>query len=278
MKENKDVEGLVKTLKYKDANVRKAAIDVLREIKDKRVVEPLISSLHDENVDIRCSVIKALGEIKDKRAVEPLIKRLYYILGNPGYFIEKHSDIRCLAAEALGKIKDRKAVNTLINSLIRDEDVDVRWSVIKALGEIKDKRAIEPLIASLYDNDVTELTVEIIRNFKNQNTIKALQTFETLKKFDCKKKAKGMALKWWLITSESKCHWCENLIDHNEGYLVESKTATISFHDEESYILERPKMICENCFDKNPDVKPYAEDKFYRVIKYKNLEYVSGVI
>ncbi len=139
---NKDVEGLIKALKYKDADVRWEAAMALGKIGDERAVEPLIQALReDKDVPVRALASGALGMIRDKRAVEPLIQAL----------INEDMDVRKLAAEALGKI-GKPAVESLLQ-LLKDEDKLVQGLAAGGLIEVRDINALELLIQALKDED-----------------------------------------------------------------------------------------------------------------------------
>jgi len=94
MKASKDVEGLIKALKHRDARVRWNAADALGEIGDKRAVEALIEALRDEASAVGYSAAISLGKIRDARAIEPLVVVLE----------GKNAPVRERAAEALDKL------------------------------------------------------------------------------------------------------------------------------------------------------------------------------
>lgn len=181
MEKNRDVEGLINALKFKDCNIRKEAAAALKNIGDnqalfplievleykdwhdnyavmssvretaaealgvlgdKRAVEPLINSLNDGDEEVRWKTAWALGNIRDRRAVEPLIYLLY----------DKSWVVRRFAASALGKIGDKQAVESLIQAL-NDEEWHVRKYAADALGKIGDDRAVPSLVETLHDED-----------------------------------------------------------------------------------------------------------------------------
>jgi len=78
MKIKKDVKGLIKSLKHKDAEVRKCAAWALGEIKAIRAVEPLIQTYNDKDEDVRREATKALEKIRDGRDVDVLIHKALY--------------------------------------------------------------------------------------------------------------------------------------------------------------------------------------------------------
>lgn len=88
MKAEKDVEGLIKALKYKDREVQLSAYGALLwlsnygSLKDKRRVVELLSGLikytetgfflGDKDSTVRHDAVNLLGELKDKGAINPL--------------------------------------------------------------------------------------------------------------------------------------------------------------------------------------------------------------
>jgi len=73
----KDIKGLVKALGYKkDSSIRENAARCLGRINGNIPVESLIATLKDSNTEVRKATVNALGDLKDKRAIEPLIALL----------------------------------------------------------------------------------------------------------------------------------------------------------------------------------------------------------
>jgi HEAT repeat protein len=181
MERNKDVEGLISALKYKDCTIRKEAAVALKKIgdhralfplihtlkyedwhesyavmgsvreiaaetlgilQDRRAVEPLIKALNDKDEEVRWKACWALGHIGDKRAVEPLL----HLLNDERWAVRKYS------ASALGKIGDMRATESLIQTL-NDKEWHVRKYAADALGNIGDERAVTPLVDALSDED-----------------------------------------------------------------------------------------------------------------------------
>jgi len=172
MKAEKDVEGLIKALKYSlDMEIRGEAALALGEIGDARAVGPLTQALKDKNDFFVADVEEALVKIGEP-AVEPLIQALK----------DEDSGVRWAAAATLGEIKDERAVAPLIQALkdggrgvrwqaamalvemgepavepliqaLKDEEEEVRWAATEALGRMGDARAVESLIQALKDED-----------------------------------------------------------------------------------------------------------------------------
>lgn len=172
LKAKRHVKGLIKALGYqKDPAVRKAAAEVLGEIKDARAVEPLISALRDTHKNMRQAAAEALGKLGDIRAVEPLIGELgrdvrqvaakaLGLLGDARAveplivaLKDRDNNMRQTAAVALGMLGDVRAVEPLLIAKIKDIHGDVRQVAAKALGMLSDTRAVEPLIAALENSD-----------------------------------------------------------------------------------------------------------------------------
>ena len=70
MQHKGDVEGLIKALGSKDANVRSDACRALKMIKDSRALEPLLLLLKDPDENVRKGAIYTLAEFKDERALQ----------------------------------------------------------------------------------------------------------------------------------------------------------------------------------------------------------------
>jgi len=64
MQANKDVEGLIRALKYEKESIQCHVAGALGNIGDKRAIEPLIESLKDENEHVRSSAAEAIGNIR----------------------------------------------------------------------------------------------------------------------------------------------------------------------------------------------------------------------
>jgi HEAT repeat protein len=73
LKENKDIDQLIKALSDRRESVRKSAADALGALKDNRAVDALISALGECESVVSMAAAESLGEIGDAKAVEPLI-------------------------------------------------------------------------------------------------------------------------------------------------------------------------------------------------------------
>ena len=159
LKEKKDVEGLIKALRFerdKGVDLIRDAVEALGKIGEP-AVEPLIQALKDEDDGVRWSAAEALGEIKDARAVKPLVKALK----------DKYWYVRKQAAYALGDIGDARAVEPLIEAL-KDDEEEVREAAKWNLGKFKAKkstkkkperkRKVKPSVEKLKETGVKGVT------------------------------------------------------------------------------------------------------------------------
>ncbi|MBI4842840.1 MAG: HEAT repeat domain-containing protein [Nitrospirae bacterium] len=161
LKDKKDIQGLIKTLKNDD--VRMKAALALIEIKDPGSVEPLIATLKDENQEISVTAAMILAQIGEP-AIKPLIIALK----------DRNSNVRLGAARALGLIggillsalenKDNEARKNVVETLERLDsvthliamlkdtsiDFDVRENIVMALANKVDQ-AVDSLIITLKD-------------------------------------------------------------------------------------------------------------------------------
>jgi len=66
LKTEKNVQSLIKVLRYKDKHIRLKALQVLGEIGDNRAIEPLTNVLKDKDSEFRETAAEALKRIKDR--------------------------------------------------------------------------------------------------------------------------------------------------------------------------------------------------------------------
>lgn len=189
LEDKRDVNGLIKALRYNDLHVRWGAAIALWKVGDVRAVEPLIAALKDEREEVREAAAQALGRIGDARAVGPLIAALK----DASWEVQKG------AAEALGQIGGLRAVEALIaaikekNGWYTGEEAlkrinspaveplilalpDIPIVAAAILGTIGDGRAVEPLIAALKDerSDVREAVVSALGWIRDARAVEPL--------------------------------------------------------------------------------------------------------
>ena len=177
LKEKKDIDGLIKALRYKKDGfgleyvlIREKAAIALGEIGAKKAVNPLIQALHDKSPKIKNSAIEALGKIGDHRAIEPIKQCIIETddkeLRGHGIAVLKN-DFNLATAElreinrrrkkTIQELKRNKDIDGLIKALGYKKDifdlepVVTRADAATALGEICAKEAVNPLIQALHD-------------------------------------------------------------------------------------------------------------------------------
>jgi HEAT repeat protein len=181
-KQNKNVKGLIKALKYHGSHERSWAAEVLGDLGETSAVEPLIDTLKDKDINVRWSAVKSLGKIGDRRAALPiaialtetndwqmplLVREALVNIGQRNcdalmdLMTHSNSDIRQLPAKILGEIGCQEAIEGLISALKNDENFMVRGLAAKSLGQLGDKFAVVPLINSISDQDGTVI-LEVI--------------------------------------------------------------------------------------------------------------------
>ncbi|MFX1554537.1 MAG: HEAT repeat domain-containing protein, partial [Promethearchaeota archaeon] len=134
------VRCLIVALQDKDKDVRGAAAWALGKMDDPQAVDSLIAALRDDEWLVRQAIINALGEI-GAPSIDPLTATLQ----------DESKDVRQSAVYALARI-GISAVQPLLAAL-QDKDVEVRWAAARALRQIGDPTATEALIAALRDSD-----------------------------------------------------------------------------------------------------------------------------
>ncbi len=170
LREEKNVQGLIKALRHPDVTVQYEAVEALGDLGDPAAVTPLvevlsrdeysavrwkaaealskigtpavgelIGALSNPDEDVRWKAAIALGDIGDARAIDPLIG----LLGDPDRFVKSR------VAYALGKI-GQPAVHPLTGAL-NNGDPGVKWGAAIALGMIKDPAALPVLVKALSD-------------------------------------------------------------------------------------------------------------------------------
>lgn len=151
LKSKKDVNGLIKALKYNNPSVRKAAAEALGSLGDPRAADPLITALHDPDHDVHSCAQRALGNIKDPRVIIPLLNELEEFSG--------------IAKESLMKVRDVWTVEPFI-AAIRDSNYYKAEFAVILLGRLGDQRAVDPLISLLQENFPNKLKAAVIETLE----------------------------------------------------------------------------------------------------------------
>jgi HEAT repeat protein len=200
LKEKKDIQGLIKALKYQDTNIQMSATKALGEIGDERAASHLIQLLkEDEEEEVQNEVLESLVKIGDS-AVDPLISALndeklhegakaaLIRMGEPASrnlmykYNNQNRDTKIYFIDIMGEIGDKNSVEHLIRILktIKNHDsfdCDILTSTLNALGKIGDEKATD-IVHDLYfrfchsesDNYLTELFMDVIINVDREGS------------------------------------------------------------------------------------------------------------
>lgn len=133
---------LTERLHHTSAEVRRAAVQALGQLRDKQAIQPLIASLEDREGLVRGEAAGALGVLGDPEAIEPLVVCLR----------DEVVAVRIASASALGKLGDKRAVGGLI-ACLRDSEPAPRAAAVEALGRLGDPAAVGSLIPCLRDEE-----------------------------------------------------------------------------------------------------------------------------
>ena len=118
MIKKKDVQGLIKALRYKeDYGIRRDAAKVLGDIGDVQALDALIHAFNDEESSVRAFAAGALKKIGDTRAIDPLINTLIY---------EYSRFSRLSIARSLEELLNIQEAKPLIKTMIDNEDIEER--------------------------------------------------------------------------------------------------------------------------------------------------------
>lgn len=188
------------------------------------------------------------------------------------------------------KLKETRNVKKLIKLLDYDKDKKIRRKAFQALGEIDVSEALDALKVRLsYEWDIegqnyarkalqSDSARKALRSTYNPDAKKALK--DDLKaqlkerandSQQAKTQGTEQAIEWWKITgrSNANCNWCNKEIKRKEGYIVESRELTAASKVVSAVASVRPPdLICEKCFQKKLQVKPYPAVNFRQYLEF----------
>jgi HEAT repeat protein len=116
---------LVARLEDDKSDVKRAAIEQLVALRERRAVIPLAARLGDPSPDVKKDAAHALALLGDHSAAPPLLRMLE----------DTSEDVRSAAIEALGELAIDEAVNPLVEKLAMGTD-STRAKVVTALAKI----------------------------------------------------------------------------------------------------------------------------------------------
>jgi len=156
VRDRRVVEAIAKHLGDESRDVRQAAVNSLRRMNRSVAVELLMAGLRDDSYRVRRSAAGMLAEprlsagVKFARA-EALVEAAR----------DEDASVRKHAVQALGNLSDKRALNTLLNALA-DGDRSVRRQAVRALGNVGGESVVEPLMGMLEDRYVRRDAAEVL--------------------------------------------------------------------------------------------------------------------
>ncbi len=174
--DNDDVDGLLKLVSHRKADIRLAALLTLSRKKDEKIIEKLKVLLKDPDPKVQAIATLKFGELggtnimgnlrsiiingsqRDKIEALRLIaskgksdnaeisKILYLALQ------DKRQIVQIEAIRTMGAVKDPYSDKHLIDKL-EERNSHIRLEAVKSLGEIGTEPCVDPLIGSLIDNN-----------------------------------------------------------------------------------------------------------------------------
>jgi HEAT repeat protein len=192
LKNDRNVEGLIRLLEDEDYSLRKQAVLALEEIGDVSCAFPLAKRFQDEYLEIRVSACNAFIKMGGQ-VVEPLIE----LLNDQNWIVREG------AVQALEKIRDTRAIDPLIEALkdtnrkrvsdalrsigpaafeplieaLKNDDSRIRMGAAMVLGEMKNPAAMDDLVKTAKDKDplVRQFAKSAIYMIKRDKRKKKLQ-------------------------------------------------------------------------------------------------------
>jgi hypothetical protein len=253
----------------------------IKKLKAKRDYSGLYEATGYQDEEIRKQAQLAIMELDVEHALALLIKALRYDAERQSFSSLTDVDVY----QAIGSIKNQKAYKFLCDYL-ENVDWEIRRAAVVALGEIAKstaggfdrywkagkrlkKSAVSALAAALKDEykEVREAAVKGLKKISTAEAEEALKDLEKEREIN-KKRAKKLATEWWKFTGKSKglCDWCNRQVSRNQGYLTEPRLMGITIKGELLDLSGSPDLICDECFAKDPDIKPFSQKKF---VQYK---------
>lgn len=149
----RDGEMLSLLMKDEDVTVRKAAVSVLADLKDRRNVGHLLMALFDEDADVRAAAALALGEAGGEEVMDSLLLLLK----------DEDQLVQCAALKSIGRLGGDKAVRT-VETMLSETSGAVMISAIEALAAIGGEKANDLLEKALQnpDEEVVKAAMDLL--------------------------------------------------------------------------------------------------------------------
>lgn len=197
-----------------DRDVRKFAVDILKQIGGPETEDTLIMALFDEDNNVAMAAAEAVGGLRFPRAVPHLIE-----------CVAKEPWLKYAALKSLGEIGGVDALNAILAIELKEESI-VLFHAVTALGTIGDIRGLDFLITLLEKKDATLLpsivqAIEKIINNSDDSTIS-------------------------LVKSNIPIHELISLLGHPNTDAVRSAISLLGIFREESAIEELVHLYSES--------------------------------
>ena len=197
---------LVRALKARDPEHRKAAVDTLFRLYGERAVRSLAEALKDPSPDVRQAAVDAVTSLTPRPAFKEILARLddpdegvvdkvihgMVCARNLATFDDgeerqlheqmlrlvryREGAVQATAAWALGEMGRVEAVGALCELLVSPRE-DVLVAACEGLGKINDPRAVGPLIA-LLERDISERSaVAAVRGLTRADDVRVVPIF-----------------------------------------------------------------------------------------------------
>ena len=210
----KSVPSILELLSDSDENIRKIALDVLKNISTPEAEEHLIRLLFDDDINVAIGAAESLGKCGTQKSV-PYLRQC----------LDKEPWLKCAVIKSLGQIKDESALEAILDISLDEEKV-VLFSTVQAIQQIGSIKGLDYLIQLLDQKNETLLPhiihalATIIRSTDNTTISKI------------KKKIDSISLM--------------NLLEQNNEILVGSTIDLLGFFKEQSAVNQLLKLYTES--------------------------------
>ncbi|MBN2685190.1 MAG: HEAT repeat domain-containing protein [Pontiellaceae bacterium] len=144
-KSQNNIEKLQKALKDPKAEVRKAAVSALGDLKNKVSIDHIVACLNDNDEEVMLAALDALVSIGDLSVSTPLIAMLK----------NESETARLKATETLGLLRVSGAVSGLTETL-NDESLEIQLAAIQSLAQIGEVSGSAALISKLMASESSQ--------------------------------------------------------------------------------------------------------------------------
>lgn len=111
-----DLDFLTRLLYSRDPEVKKAVIEVVRKVHERRAIVALSALVIDPDREVKIAAVRALATTGEKDALEGIEKAVF----------DADKEIRLIALEALGMLGRKEAIDFLDELIKLEQDLDVR--------------------------------------------------------------------------------------------------------------------------------------------------------